>query len=54
MDLIHGTWDVLFNLYLLAIGFSIEFVGLRLLIQGIAGGVASIPAGVVSDRIGRK
>lgn len=54
MDLIHGTWDVLFNLYLLAIGFTIEFVGLRLLIQGVAGALASIPAGFISDRIGRK
>lgn len=54
MDLIHGTWDVLFNLYLLAVGFSIEFVGLRLLIQGVAGAVASVPAGLISDRIGRK
>lgn len=54
MDLIHGIWDVLFNLYLLAIGFSIEFVGLRLLIQGVAGAVSSLPAGVISDRIGRK
>ncbi|MFQ5944829.1 MAG: MFS transporter [Anaerolineae bacterium] len=54
MDTIHGTWEVIFNLYLLAIGFGIEFIGLRLLIAGIAGAVASIPAGLVSDRIGRK
>jgi MFS family permease len=54
MDLIHGTWEVLFNLYLLAVGFGIEFIGLRLLIGGIASSVASLPAGVMSDRIGRK
>ena len=67
MDLIHGTWEVLFNLYLLAL-FSaeghvhlfgreihpIEFVGLRLAVGAIAGGIGSIPAGIVSDRIGRK
>ena len=54
MDLIHGTWEVLFNLYLLAVGFGIEFIGLRILIGGIASSVASLPAGVISDRIGRK
>jgi MFS family permease len=54
MDLIHGTWEVLFNLYLLAIGFGIEFIGLRILIGGIASSVVSLPAGVISDRIGRK
>lgn len=54
MDMIHGTWDVLFNLYLLTVGFRIEFIGLRLLAGGVAGAVASIPAGFVSDRIGRK
>ncbi len=54
MDLIHGTWEVLFNLYLLAVGFGIEFIGLRILIGGLASSVASLPAGVISDRIGRK
>lgn len=54
MDLIHGTWEVLFNLYLLAIGFGVEFIGLRILIGGIASSVASLPAGLISDRIGRK
>lgn len=54
MDMIHGTWTVLFNLYLLAIGFDVAFVGLRLVLAGIAGVVMSVPAGIVSDRIGRK
>jgi MFS family permease len=67
MDLIHGTWEVLFNLYLLALftpehgvlvfGYHlhpIEFVGLRLAVGAIASGIGSIPAGLLSDRIGRK
>ena len=54
MDLIHGTWEVLFNLYLLALGFGVEFIGLRLLIIGVAGAIASIPMGWLSDKIGRK
>src|SRR5262245_27742476 len=67
MDMIHGTWEVLFNLYLLALFepthgvvifgqhiHAIEFVGLRLAIGAIASGVVSLPAGLLSDRIGRK
>lgn len=54
MDMIHGTWTVLFNLYLLAIGFDIKFIGLRIVVAGVAGAILSVPAGIVSDRIGRK
>ena len=67
MDLIHGTWEVLFNLYLLALFASaggvtlfgqqlhpIEFVGLRLAVGALASGIGSLPAGLLSDRIGRK
>lgn len=54
MDMIHGTWGVLFNLYLLAVGFDVSFVGLRVVVGGIAGAVMSVPSGMVSDRIGRK
>lgn len=54
MDVIGGTWEVLFNLYLLAIGFDIAFIGLRLLIGNIVGAFSSVPAGMISDRIGRR
>ena len=54
MDFIYGTWEVLFNLYLLAVGFDAAFIGLRLIIGGVAGALSALPAGVVSDRIGRK
>jgi len=67
MDMIHGTWEVLFNLYLLALFepehgvvlfgqhiHAIEFVGLRLAIASVAAGILSLPAGLLSDRIGRK
>lgn len=54
MDLIHGTWDVIFNLYLLAAGFGVDFIGLRILISGVSRSIAAIPMGWVSDRIGRK
>ncbi len=54
MDVIFGTWNVLFNLYLLAVGFDIAFIGLRILLQSIARAVMAVPAGLISDRIGRK
>lgn len=54
MDVIYGTWEVVFNLYLLALGFDVAFVGLRLMLRAISAAVMSIPAGVISDRIGRK
>jgi len=54
MDVIYGTWTVLFNLYLLALGFDIAFIGLRILLASITRAALSIPAGLISDRIGRK
>ncbi len=54
MDMIHGSWEILFNLYLLAIGFDIKFIGLRLVVQGIARAATAVPAGLASDRWGRK
>ncbi len=54
MDVIYGSWMVLFNLYLLASGFDVAFIGLRILVGSVASALASIPAGLISDRIGRK
>jgi MFS family permease len=54
MDVIHGTWEVIFNLYLLEVGFSIQFIGLRLVVMGVARVIAAVPAGWLSDRVGRK
>lgn len=54
MDAIYGSWEVIFNLYLLQAGFGLPFVGLRLLLNGLAEAAVSVPAGAVSNRIGRK
>ena len=54
MDVIYGTWTVIFNLYLLAIGFDVAFIGLRIFLAAGARALFSIPAGMLSDRMGRK
>lgn len=54
MDMIHGSWTVLFNLYLLALGFDVRFIGTRLAIEYVARAITAFPAGLTSDRIGRK
>ena len=54
MDVIHGTWEVLFNLYLLEVGFSIGFIGVRLAVMGVTGALVAVPAGWVADRFDRK
>jgi hypothetical protein len=43
MDMIHGSFNVLFNLYLLAIGFDVKFIGLRLMIQAISRSATAVP-----------
>lgn len=53
MDMIHESFNVLFNLCLLALGFDVRFVALRLTISFIASAITAVPAGLVSDRIGR-
>ena len=54
MDVIHGTWEVLFNLYLLEVGFSIGFIGIRLAVMGVTGALVAVPAGWLADRFDRK
>lgn len=54
MDMIHGSFNVLLNLYLLAVGYDIAFIGTRLMVGFIASAATALPAGLISDRIGRK
>jgi MFS family permease len=49
-----GIWTVIFNLYLLDLGFREDFIGYMFLMSGLASGLAAFPAGIISDRIGRK
>ena len=49
-----GIWEVLFNLYLLDLGYHEDFIGYMFLLSGLASGLAAFPAGIISDKIGRK
>lgn len=53
-SLAFPTWDVLFNLYLLSIGFDVRFVGAMLFWGWLLHGVLAFPAGLISDRYGRR
>ena len=45
---------VLFNLYLLDLGFREDFIGYMFLLSGLVAGLAAFPAGIMSDKMGRK
>jgi len=49
-----GIWTVLFNLYLLDLGFREDFIGYMFLLSGLVAGLAAFPVGIVCDKIGRK
>ena len=49
-----GIYGVIFNLYLLKLGFGTDFIGLILALMAVSTGVAGLPAAVLCDRIGRK
>ncbi len=50
----YGIYRVLFNLYILELGFSGAFLGNLLAVNFAAAGISSIPAGKLCDVIGRK
>lgn len=50
----YGVNSVLFNLYLTEGGYREEFVGRCVSMVGLGMGLAALPAGFLSDRIGRK
>jgi MFS family permease len=49
-----GIYSVVFNLYVLNMGFRTDFLGLLISVTLIASSVASIPAGMLCDRFDRK
>jgi MFS family permease len=53
-ELGSGIWAVMFNLYLLRVGFPITFIGTFWLVNMLAHGAGSLPAGLIADRFGRR
>lgn len=49
-----GVYKVIFNLYILRLGYTEDFLGLILSLTSISTGVFSIPSAMICDRIGRK
>ncbi|UCC33337.1 MAG: MFS transporter [Candidatus Bathyarchaeota archaeon] len=49
-----GIWGVIFNLYLLDVGFRKDFVGYMLSAGELAMGLGALPAGLICDRLKRR
>ncbi len=49
-----GIWMIMFNLYLLSVGFDIKFVGLLVAIDMLFHGLFAFPAGLIGDKFGRR
>jgi predicted MFS family arabinose efflux permease len=49
-----GIYGLLFNLYILSLGFGADFLGLVLAAHVLASSVMSIPAGILCDRYDKK
>ncbi|HOW15217.1 MFS transporter [Methanosarcina sp.] len=49
-----GIYDVIFNLYILRLGFREDFLGLMLSLVSMSTGLFAIPAATFCDRAGRK
>jgi MFS family permease len=49
-----GIYGVIFNLYILSLGFKEDFLGLILSLSSVSIGLFAIPAAFVCDRLGRK
>jgi len=49
-----SIWKLLYNLYLISMGFDVGFIGLTSTLWLITAITCSLPAGLIGDRIGRK
>jgi MFS family permease len=50
----YTIFYLFFNLYLRALGFEMDYVGLLNALSAASGGILGIPIGIASDRFGRK
>ena len=49
-----GIWNVMFNIYLLRLGYETTFVGLFWMVDMLFHGLFAFPAGLIGDKIGRR
>ena len=49
-----GVYSVTYNLYLRSLGYTVSTIGMLVFIETMASGLMSLPAGMFSDRFGRK
>jgi len=49
-----GLSSLLFNLYMISMGYDTAFIGLNNALLSIGSVLCSLPAGIIADRIGRK
>lgn len=49
-----GAYGVTYNLYLRALDYSKSTIGILVFVEALAAGLASLPAGMFSDRFGRR
>jgi len=49
-----GIYDVIFNLYILDMGFHEGFLGTMLAINMLTASIASVPAGILCDRFNKR
>jgi MFS family permease len=52
--ILFSTWQLFFNLFILARGYEKDFLGLINSMPSMAGLILGIPLGMLSDRIGRR
>lgn len=49
-----GAYSVTYNLYLRSLNYSTSTIGILVFVETLAAGLASLPAGIFSDRFGRR
>jgi MFS family permease len=54
LSVYQGIYDVIFNLYVLDLGFHEDFLGLMLAVNLLASSMASVPAGFLCDRFNKR
>lgn len=54
ISLYVGIYGIIFNLYILELGYNTDFLGIVLAIHTLATSLAAVPSGILCDRLDRK